>query len=182
MEVSDATEDKNLISLIVKNDECAFGLIYNKYSPLLYRYAYSRIRDKATCEEMIQEVFVWLWEKRATLSHVIALKPYLYAAIRHKIVDHIAHSVVRERYIQHYLLYESKHDNSLEDQTNVSDFFPQLEKYISVLPKNCQVAFRLSRLDHVPIPKIAEQMNLSTGTVENYISQALKHLRNVLIP
>lgn len=170
------------LNQLTQGDQSAFEAIYNTYAPLLYRYAFSRIRDKETCEEMIQEVFVRFWEKRTTLAHVTALKPYLYAAIRHKIIDHIAHSIIRERYVQHYLLYETHHDNSLEEQTNVSDFFPQLEKYIAVLPKNCQVAFKLSRLDHVPIPKIAEQMNLSTGTVENYISQALRHLRNVLIP
>ncbi|MEQ1586823.1 MAG: RNA polymerase sigma-70 factor [Cyclobacteriaceae bacterium] len=182
MNIKEDFSDKELIQSLGKGDVALFETIYNSYSPLLYRYAYSRIRDKATCEEMIQEVFVWLWEKRATLGHVTALKPYLYAAIRHKIVDHIAHSVVRERYIQHYLLYEAQHDNSLEEQTNVSDFFPQLEKYIASLPENCQRAFKLSRLDHVPIPEIAARMNLSTGTVENYISQALKHLRNILIP
>jgi RNA polymerase sigma-70 factor (family 1) len=182
MESTNSIDDMNLLSSIIEDDENAFELIYKKYSTSLYAYANSRVRDRAVCEEMIQEVFVWLWEKRKNLAHVTALKPYLFAAVRHKIVDHIAHSVVREKYVQHYLLHEARYDNSLEEQTDVADFFPQLESYIINLPKNCQLAFKLSRIDHLPIPKIAEQMNLSTGTVENYISQALKHLRNVLIP
>jgi RNA polymerase sigma-70 factor (family 1) len=176
------SKDLELLQQLLKDNQVAFESIYSTYSSMLFNYAYSRVRDKAVCEEMIQEVFISLWEKRKNLGHITALKPYLFAAVRYKIVDHIAHSVVREKYVQHYLLHEARYDNSLEEQTNVADFFPQLERYIAGLPENCQRAFKLSRMNHMPIPEIAAQMNLSTGTVENYISQALRHLRNVLIP
>jgi len=167
------------VKLLVSGDQLAFKEIYDRYSQSLYWYVCNRIRSKEESEEILQELFLWLWKKHETLGHITELKPYLFSAARYKIVNYIDKSVVRDRYAEHYALYESTHDTSTEAYANLSDFDNILERSIANLPDNCQTAFRLSRIEQMPIAHIAERMNLSTGTVENYIGQALNHLRMV---
>lgn len=169
--------DNELLKLLASDNELAFQEIYERYSLPIFRYVYSRIRKQEDSEEIIQEIFLWIWEKRATLGHVDLLKPYLYSAARHKVVNYIAHCTQRDKYAEHYRHHTAEYADTLNEQIDISDFHSILEKSIAGLPKNCQTAFRLSRMEHKPIAAIAEQMNLSTGTVENYIGQALKHLR-----
>jgi RNA polymerase sigma factor (sigma-70 family) len=126
---------------------------------------------------MVQELYIWLWTRRENLSHVTALKSYLYNAIRYKVVNYFEHHAVQQRYIENYVLFEASHDNSNEELSDISDIGPMIEKSIAVLPERCQMAFRLSRLEHMPISNIAAHMNISSRTVENYITHALKHLR-----
>lgn len=169
--------DVELMHLLTAGDENAFSEIYERHALSLYRYVCGRIKNGAESEEIIQEIFLWLWQKRTTLGHVDQLKAYLFAAARHKIASHLSRSVLQEKYAQHYALFSVQYDNSVNELSDVSDFQTLLEKSIASLPPNCQTAFRLSRLEHMSIANIAKRMNLSTGTVENYISQALKHLR-----
>ena len=171
--------DAELVHLLMAGDELAFHEIYTRYALPLYRYVCSRIKNSADSEEIIQEIFLWLWQKRSTLAHVDQLKAYLFAAARHKIASHLGRGVLHERYAQHYAMFSVQYDNSVNELMDVSDFHTLLEKSMAGLPPNCQRAFRLSRLEHMSIATIARQMNLSTGTVENYISQALKHLRSM---
>src|SRR5688572_32999836 len=97
-----------------------------------------RINDKESSEEIVQEVFIRLWERRNHLEHVTGVKPYLYAAVRHRTVNHIAHSVIRVKYAQHFEAFASKQDNSTEEKINIIDFNETLERSLASLPDNCQ--------------------------------------------
>lgn len=176
-QIDNDISDSSLLSRLADGNIDAFELIYHKYASPLYRYAFSRIHNHEDAEEVVQEIFLWLCEKREHLDHVTALKSYLYSAVRHRVADRIAHNTIREKYAQHFYLFEKQSDNATEEYMNLSDMQAVIERTISTLPENQQIAFRLSRIEHLPIAVIAERMNLSTGTVENYISHALKHLR-----
>jgi RNA polymerase sigma-70 factor (ECF subfamily) len=93
------------------------------------------------------------------------------------VFNHIRHNIIRREYVDYFLNFHDNVDNSNEELANLSDVLRILDHSIAQLPERCQTAFRLSRIDHMPIAAIAEQMNISSRTVENYITQALKHLR-----
>jgi RNA polymerase sigma-70 factor (ECF subfamily) len=173
------TTDEVLLVQVSEDNHLAFTTLYDRYASPLYGYAMKRVNDKEACEEMIQEIFVSLWERRKHLGHVTQLRAYLYSALRYRIANHIAHSMIRVKYAQHYEAFASRQDNSTEEKMNVIDFNETLERSIASLPENCQKIFKMSRLEHLTIPEIAERMQLNTRTVENYITQALKHLREV---
>jgi RNA polymerase sigma-70 factor (ECF subfamily) len=85
---------------------------------------------------------------------------------------------VRKKYAAEFSNFLSNHyDNSAEEAVNLRSLESLIEKRISELPKQCQTAFRLSRMQDESIQAIAQRMNISTRTVENYITKALKHLR-----
>lgn len=172
--------DNELVVLLQSGDRRAFEVIYRRYASLLFRYVADKLTRREDCEEIVQETFVWLWSHRQSLDHVTELRPYLYGIVRHKVFNYIRHNGIRREYADHFLKFGSVVDNSNEEQNNLADVMKLLDNAIAKLPERCQVAFRLSRIEHLPIATIAEQMSISTRTVENYITQALKHLREAV--
>jgi len=178
MDAYNSKADNQLVDLLHGGDRRAFEEIYRRYSTLLFRYVADRIFSREDCEEIVQETFVWLWSRRTSLDHVTELRPYLYGIVKHKVFNHIRHNVIKREYAEHFQKFGASVDNSNEELTNLADVLRILDHSISQLPERCQTAFRLSRIDHLPIAAIAEQMKISSRTVENYITQALKHLRD----
>lgn len=169
------------ISLIEAEDEKTFESLYNLFADRLYRYVYCRVRSKAQTEEIVQEIFVSLWRNRRKLEINTSVEAYLFSAAKYKILSFVRSEKVRKKYAEDFTIFASKHyDNSVEEMTDLMDLQFVINKRIAELPEKCQTAFRMSRIEHEPIPRIAEKMNISTGTVENYISRALKHLRTSL--
>lgn len=180
MDAYTSKADNELVALLQADDQRAFEEMYRRYAALLFRFVADKLYDREDCEEIVQETFVWLWSHRNSLSHVTELRPYLYGIVKHKVFNHIRHNVIRREYVEHFLKFGASVDNSSEELTNLSDILSVLDHAIAQLPDRCQTAFKLSRIENMPIAAIADQMNISTRTVENYITQALKHLRDAV--
>jgi RNA polymerase sigma-70 factor (family 1) len=168
----------DFFSLPPSEQEQAFGALYDRFEPGLYRYVHSKVRVKEVCEEIVQEIFVALWAKRDTLVINMSVEAWLFGAAKNKILTYIKSRSVRERYAADFALYAAEQvDNSSEEIVHLKDLYKTIEESISKLPDHYQTAFRLSRMQHQPTQRIAEHMKISPRTVENYISAALKHLR-----
>lgn len=173
--------DPELVEQLNDGKQKALEVIYDRYADALYTYVYNRIKLKPVSEEIVQEIFYSLWIKRKKLEITTSLEAYLYGACKYKILTHIRSDLVRKRYAADFMVYiAGQYDNSVEEFMNLSDINATIEKSIQDLPDKCQMAYRLSRMDHLPIQDIARKMNISNRTVENYLSQALKHLRTTL--
>jgi RNA polymerase sigma-70 factor (ECF subfamily) len=155
----------------------AFDALYHHYADKLYRFAYNRLGASEDAQEAVQEIFLWIWENRENLGHIDNLNQYLFSALRHRIIHYFRHREVKNKYLENYTLLQSYVDNSTEEQQAVTDAQTVISHSLSSLPVHIQTAYRLSREKDLPISRIAEEMNISPRTVENYISLALKHLR-----
>ena len=179
--MSTGSDHSKTILLIQSGDQKAFEILYNCFADRLYNFVHSRVRIKEQAEEIVQEIFVSLWNKRADLQITDSIESYLFAAAKYKILTFIRSEHVRKKYAEEFTLFASeRYDNSVEESNDLHDLELTLNEKISELPQKCQTAFRMSRMEQEPIPRIAAKMNISTRTVENYISQALKHLRTSL--
>jgi RNA polymerase sigma-70 factor (family 1) len=168
----------DLFASFKEGNSKAFEIIYDEYSDQLFRYVFSRVKEKATSEEIVQEIFVSLWTNRTVQEINVA---YLFVAAKNKILSHMRSSRVRKQFAVDFTLFAaSRLDNSCEEQVNLDDLQNTIRNTIQELPEYCQTAFRLSRIEHVSTKHIAEHMNISQRTVENYISKALKYLRESL--
>lgn len=175
------TVPKQILTSFKEGDKIAFEFIYKKFVGRLFSFINAKIRVKEISEEMLQEIFVSLWAKRQTLDIHTSIEAYLFGAAKNQILNYIRKEYVRKQYAAEFARFASEqYDNSVIEQTNLSDLQNRIQQKVSELPDKCQVAFRMSRMEHKPIPQIAKKMNISTRTVENYISQALRHLRTNL--
>jgi RNA polymerase sigma-70 factor (family 1) len=181
MESTDSHREIDLVASLKEGNEKAFGLIYDRLANRLYLFILKKVGDKETAEEILQEVFVALWNNRNVMDVDTFLDPYLFKITKNKIFSFMRSEHVRKKYAADFCLFAQKYrDNSLEEMMDVNDLHQVLDERIAELPDKCQTAFRMSRMEHATISQIAERMNISTRTVENYITQALRHLRTHL--
>ena len=171
----------DLVASLKEGSEKAFELIYDRIANRIYLFILKKVGSKETAEEILQEVFVALWNNRNSIEIDSSLDPYLFKIAKNKIFSFMRSEYVRKKYAEEFSLFMQKHrDNSLEEMMDLKDTHQVLHEKIAELPDKCQTAFRMSRMEHATISQIAERMNISTRTVENYITQALRHLRTHL--
>lgn len=178
---TDSCVPENILLSLKQGDKLAFEFIYDSYVGRLFSFINGKIRVKEISEEIIQEIFVSLWMNRASLEIHTSIEAYLFGAAKNQVLNYIRKEYVRREYAAEFSrLASEQYDNSVVEQINLADLQTTIEQKVAELPDQCQAAFRMSRMEHKSIPKIAEKMNVSTRTVENYISQALRHLRSSL--
>lgn len=175
-------DHSHLLFLLKNGKEKGFEIIYDRYANRLYDYVIKRVKVKEVSEEIVQEVFVSLWGKRKTVEIRTSLDAYLFVSARYAILTYFRSERIRKSYAEHFtsFLAGRNHDNSLVEMIDLQELEYSIDTSIAKLPEKCRTAFRLSRIEHEPIPRIAERMNISRRTVENYLSQAMKHLRTSL--
>ena len=172
--------DPEIVNAIRQGDEKAFEQTFRNYYPRLCNYACSLLKDEEESEEVVQTVFLTIWEKREDLEITLSLKSYLYRAVHNHCLNRFKHASVREVHREHTLHFTSASYESVTEVIHASELEERIEKAVSTLPEQCQKAFRMSRFEELKYQEIADQLGISIKTVENQIGKALKILRTEL--
>jgi len=174
-------QDLEFFQLVKSNDLQAYETIFKKYYQELYRFAYNYLRDQVPAEEMAQEVFLYIWEKRKQIEIKTTLKTYLYSAVKNKCLNYIKYEVPRKHELEesHLALMTTSQPEKEEDSEKMKR---HITAAIDELPTKCRQIFVLSRNGGLTYEEIAEEMEISIKTVENQMSIALKKLRESLRP
>lgn len=169
---SDIAKIKELTLLNCNLDETTFEIIYRTYWVRLYQFAESKTHDQDAAEEIVQDLFVSLWERRDELQ-VSNIPSYLFSSVRYKVIDFYKQrlfsdlTAVKETIVPDYPIFLEE----LEDQ---------LHQGLGQLPYKTQQIFTLNRFEGLTTDEIALELNLPKRTVEYHITQALKHLRFIV--
>jgi len=172
--------DISLVQRLKENDKPAFELIFNKFSKKLYYFTLSYVHSQAETEEIIQNVFVVLWENRDMLSESFPIQNYLYKVTINHIYNHFKHRLVRQRYVENMISEGTDEDQEAMKYILSNDLEEVVYKIVEELPLRQQVIFRLSRLEGLCHAEIAERLGISVRSVENQIYRALKYIREKL--
>jgi RNA polymerase sigma-70 factor, ECF subfamily len=168
------------VQRLKENDKPAFELIFNKFSKKLYYFTLSYVHSQAETEEIIQNVFVALWENRDMLSEAFPIQNYLYKVTINHIYNFYKHQMVRRRYAENMILEGTDEDHVAMEDILTNDLGEIVNKIIGELPLRQRVIFRLSRTEGLCHAEIAQQLGLSVRSVENQIYRALKYIREKL--
>lgn len=171
--------DKNLLHSFLQGDEKAFIKIYDRYWYKLFLSSYRRVKDKTVAEEIVQNLFLKLWEKRSSLK-IDQLENYLFSSIRNATIDFLNKAMVQDKYIEHYKIFASQERNTTEEMVELDDLEEALEKGLRTLSGKSEKVFRLYRMDHWTIEKIAAHLNLSEKTVHYHLTRSGKFIRSYL--
>lgn len=170
--------EKELLLLLSKGNEEALKLIYQKYWQRLFISAYNVLKDKEGSEDIIQEIFIQLWQRRETLNITTSLGAYLFTATRYQVFHFIRKVPGRPE------LFENLQERFSTDAPDLPLYAKDLQQRVDVavenLPEKCRDIYKLSREQHLSYKAIADHLQISTKTVENQLSIALKKLRDAL--
>lgn len=168
--------DEKLLQLLKADNHKAFKEIYTRYWKSVFEAAYHRLANKEVAKELVQTIFLRIWEKRHALQ-INHLYSYLQTAIRNSIINYIESTLVHKKYLQHVMGATVGSCNGTESTINFHELSRAIEKAIGMLPEKTRHVFRLSRFDHLSIREIAASLNMSEKAVEYHITQSLKTLR-----
>ena len=174
------SEDTELVKRLQKGDVEAFDLLYEKYSVRLYSFGLKYLRSASETEELVQSVFLKIWENRKHLKKELSYKSYLFTIAYNDICK-----LFRKRKYTQIFIDEAIHENNQSSSETVEriDYQSTLSRVVQIidkLPQRQKDIIRKSRLEGKPSKEIAEEMKLSPGTVDNYISEAVKFIRGHL--
>ena len=173
-----AITDQRLVESIKNSNEGVFELVFNFYYSGLVVYADQIIKDTTISEDIVQSVFMKLWETRETID-IRSFRSYFIQCVKNRCIDHLRSQQVKNKFDNR--VPESDHlvmDEDLWTKTELSEL---IEQSGESLPPRCREIFRMSRYENLKIAEIADQLKISKRTVETQISKALKILRVKLI-
>jgi RNA polymerase sigma-70 factor (ECF subfamily) len=171
--------ENKIISGLKAGDESSYKQLFSEYYVLLSAYANKYVNDPEEAREIVQDLFVHLFEIRNSLSITTSLKSYLYGSVRNRCLNHIRYIKLQEKSLEN-LMAEGSPATIQEDKIMETELEYRIFKIVSELPLQCQRIFRMSRVEGKQNSEIAQILNLSIRTVETQISKALKILRNNL--
>jgi len=171
------TEEKEWLELLQSDDEAAMEKIFQQYYKYLVVTSFNILDDDAKAKDLVQDVFFDFWQKRKNLSLDFSLKAYLRRAVINKSIDEI-----RRR--KKLVFNDEMVEQAVEQQVNFhreeidqSDLKASMMRAIENLPEKCKVVFKLSRFEGLTHKEIAAELEISTKTIENQITKALKLIR-----
>jgi RNA polymerase sigma-70 factor, ECF subfamily len=177
LELLNRVEITNTASSALVYDDLAFEQLFKAHFKALHAYANVLLRDDEQAEEIVQNLFMRLWEKRELLSANTSVKAYLYRSVHNDCLNYIKHNKVKAKY-QEYASYSmNQHSESAARKVELKEFEWRIHEALNELPQQCRLIFQMSRFEDLKYKEIAEQLNLSVKTVENQMGKALKLMR-----
>lgn len=179
MKSLDSYSDKQLLHMLRDGDRKAFESIYKRYWPQLFDAAYKRIKSREIAEEIIQELFTYLWCKRKEIEIVHSFSTYMNVALKYKVFNYVRKEINKNKYIDSVKQIQT-FNYAVDESVLYNELNAVIEKEINNLPERCKQVFQLSRNENLTLKEIALKLDISISTVEKQVSKALKILRNNL--
>jgi len=173
--------DEELWNLILKDDYRAFAVLFQRHWLRIYKTALNHYNDAEACEEIVQDLFLNIWNRRKYLT-IRCFDSYLKAAARYQVYTYIKRiKPLRLEYQETYSETSGHYElnRGLENMLYL-EMEDELHEQLKLLPERCQEIFLLSRKEYLANCDIADKLGISKRSVENQIALALKHLRSYL--
>lgn len=170
--------DPKILEHLAKSDVRAFDFLYETYFSKLYGAVYKRLQNRELTEEVVQELFISLWERRAVLSISTTIEAYLFSSVKYLVIAQYKKNNLFEKY-SNSLNPEAENDNFTEQVIAFDELNAAYQNALKLLPERCREVFLLKRTG-LSQRDISEKMDISEKTVENQMTKALKILRDAL--
>lgn len=179
MQDSNPTDDQ-LIVRIKRNDKKAFQILFERYFKVLLASAVNMLKDIDAAKDVTQDVFLKLWNKRATLNIPSPPIAYLKRAVINQALNQIKS---KKRFVaDDELISKQSEETTAIETLKAQDLSAVMKKALDTLPEGCRTIFVMRRLEGMRVKEIAEQLAISPKTVENQLTKALKVLKNAIQP
>jgi RNA polymerase sigma-70 factor (ECF subfamily) len=171
------TQVQQLQQRLVKNDEAALKALYNAYADKLFHFAYAIMHSKEMAEEIVEDVFIKIWQKRSHIVTIENLILYLFVTTKNISCNYLRkynrkkNICLDELSLPYYYINASP-----EDLLITSETLQCINKAINELPPQCRIIFKLIKEDGLKYKDVAALLNLNIKTIENQMGIALKKL------
>lgn len=162
------------------DDAKAFTALYNKYWKFLFSITCQKLDNAAEAEELVQDIFLDLWQRRATLQLTASLSSYLSVTVNYKVLKVLAKRQLHAKYAASGWADGATASYQMETMLDFETVKGRLLHLVAALPKKCRLVFRMSREQAMTGREIAQQLRISEKTVESHMTRALQQLKTGL--
>lgn len=177
------TEKKRMpdigISVHTTDSSVLFERVFKEHFKSLHAYAGSILRDSDEAEEVVQNVFYKLWEKKEKIDEIQSVQAYLYRSVYNECMNFVKHEKVKQNYEAH-AVHHGNIASSAVDNAETKELEERIGNALNDLPEQCRTIFQMSRFEELKYREIADKLGLSVKTIENQMGKALKILRTKL--
>jgi RNA polymerase sigma-70 factor (family 1) len=173
-------DPNELVKRLKASDHDAFKTVFNTWQRNIFNFFLFKTKDAAQAEDLLQEVFLKLWNARTRLNENQSIKNYLYTIADNLLLNEIRHGKVVSRHQSntHVSIFSNteNHEFLMEER----EWQQRLEDAIASLPDRPRTVFLMSRFEDLSYQEIADRLSISIKTVESHMVTALKHMREKL--
>lgn len=177
MKQTEAISEAELISGVKRGDKRAFRILYEEYTPRIFQFSLSYLKSEADAEELVQEVFIKLWDNREVLDSTRNIKAYIFKIAVNCIYHFIRKKNIEGAYIDYARLNYKMDTNYTWHSLIFEEMMDRLHQIVGQLPEQQQKIFYLSKEKGMSNENIARELNLSKRTVENHLYRAMSILK-----
>ena len=170
--------DFMLRSITLHDDGVAFRYLFEHYYPSLCLFAKRFIDDRETREDIVQEVFFRLWDKRKQITVTSSAQNYLLTSVRNLCLNYLRRQEVQQPVEES--LFDQPDDEEGDRLIQLRELEEQLAQALAQLPPEYRLAFELNRMEGKSLEEVAQRMGVSTRTVERYRDKAIALLQTEL--
>jgi len=169
----------NLIETKDKIYESNYKQIFDNLYPGLCLFANKILQNLEESEDIVQNVFITLWNKNKDSHNYISIKAYLYKAVHNSCLNHIKHKIVEKRQTESLSIEQTTENNYLNKRIEI-ELLEEIFSVIEELPEESKKIFKLSYINGYEVSQIAEDLNISVNTVKTQRLRARKFLKERL--
>jgi len=178
--MTEKRDDNELVQLLQRGNVVAFDSLFEVYSQKLFGFALKYFKNESDAEELVQEVFVKVWENRQTLKSELSFKSYLFTIALNQIRKHFNKKATSLRYLESLQNDPEFMENLTIQEDDYELTLHQINLIIEQMPPRRREIFTKSKMEGKSSKEIATELNISAGTVDNQVSEALRFIRTRL--
>ena len=176
MEETAYRSEQQMLSALRLGSESAFQAIVHLHTKELLKHAFSRLKNEQDAEDMVQDIFTQVWEKRTSIEIKTSLAGYLFTILKHRILRHILRSDLHNKAVEHLLYRMDEMQAGVLELLAVKDVERTLSEAVEALPENMRQIFILKQQDYT-IKEIAEALGLAEQTIKNYNTELVRRIK-----
>ena len=181
MSLNSNSDQSKLLYELSQGNELAFTKLYNEYKNVVFSTALKITKSRMLAEEVVQDVFLKIWQNHENLAEITNIENYLFIISRNHIFDMIK-KIVRDTSLVVDSNYKNTSTNDTEDAIKDDQYNIILNQIVDQLPPQQQKIYKMAKWDGLSHQKIGEDLGISTETVKKHMAQALKFVRTKISP
>jgi RNA polymerase sigma-70 factor (ECF subfamily) len=158
----------------------AFDILYNKYCKQVYKFAFSILKSPEEAENLVQDVFLNLWENRNNVEKNSSIKSYVFTIAYNSSISILRKKVRESEYVEYLKSLQEVREEPVDAGFEYKELTNKLEKIINELPQRQKEVYMMHRIEGLKYMEIAKLLKISVNTIENHMSRALKTIRERL--
>jgi RNA polymerase sigma-70 factor (family 1) len=180
MEDSSLKSDGKLMKEIKADNMFAFDELYRKYSKRIYKFAYSILKSSEESENIVQDVFLNLWENRHRVEKNSSIKYYVFTIAYNSAISILRKKARESQFFEYLKSLQDLNQEPVNIELEYNELTNKLNDIIDKLPDRQKEVYLLHRVEGLKYQEIADRLDISVNTIENHMSRALKTIREKL--